>query len=115
MSSSKPALPTHLISDTDIPLDDWLNLVRIVRERRDRVFGADLFHDPAMSILVLLGREASKGGLPFEIIAGAARLSSEAARRWLLILVDRGFIEAMHADRFKLSADGRARLESVYS
>lgn len=62
MSSSKPALPTHLISDTDIPLDDWLNLVRIVRERRDRVFGADLFHDPAMSILVLLGREASKGG-----------------------------------------------------
>lgn len=115
MSRSKPALLTHLASDTDIPLDGWLNLIRIARERRDRAFGADLFRDPAMSIILLLGRDANKAGLPFEFLAGAAGVSPDATRRWLMILVDRGIVEALPGDRFKLSDDGRARLQSIYS
>ena len=56
MSAQNPALLQHLASGSDIPLGDWLNLVSIMRERRNRILGADLFHDPSMAIFVALGR-----------------------------------------------------------
>lgn len=115
MSAQNPALLQHLASGSDIPLDDWLNLVSIMRERRNRILGADLFHDPAMSILVTLGRDANLGGLPLEALVRASGVSQDVTHRWLLILMDRGFVEESPGKRFKLSTDGKARLQQIYS
>jgi DNA-binding IclR family transcriptional regulator len=68
-----------------------------------------------MAIFVLLGRDANKAGLPFETLVDAAEVSPNVTRRWLLVLIERGFVEELPGNRFKLSADGRARLKSVYS
>lgn len=115
MSAQSQALLQHLASGPDIPLDDWLNLVSIMRERRNQLVGADLFHDPAMSIFVALGRDAHIGGLPLEALVRATGVSQDVTRRWILILMDRGFVEELPGKRFKLSTDGRARLQQVYS
>lgn len=115
MRAQNPTILQHLAIGPDIPLDDWLNLVSIMRERRDRLLGADLFHDPAMSIFVALGRDAHMGGLPLEALVRATGVSQDVTRRWLLILIDRGFVAELAGKRFKLSTDGRARLQQVYS
>ncbi len=115
MSAQKPALFQDLACGSDIPLDDWLNLVSIMRERRNRILGADLFLDPAMSIFVALGRVANMGGLPLETLVRATGVSQDVTHRWLLILLDRGFVDELPGKRFKLSTDGRARLQQIYS
>lgn len=115
MSAQNTALLQHLASGSDIPLDDWLNLVSIMRERRNRILGADLFLDPAMSIFVALGRDANLGGMPLEALVRATGVSQDVTRRWLLILMDRGFVEEFPGRRFRLSNDGRARLQQIYS
>lgn len=115
MRALNPALLRHLASGPDIPLDDWLNLVSIMRERRNRILGADLFHDPAMAILLALGRDAHGGGLPLVALVSATGVSLDVARRLALILIERGFVEVLQGKHFKLTTDGRARLQQSYS
>lgn len=115
MSAQQSALFQHIVGRSEMPLDDWLNLTVIVRERRRRHFGADFLHDPPWAVLVTLARDANAGGLPIEALVSATGVSHEATRRWLEALLSRGFIEQQENQLFTLSSDSRARLNQIYS
>lgn len=115
MSARNQELLHQMTSGPDISLDDWLNMVSIFRERRNRMFGADLFLDPAMAIFAALGRDANRAGLPLDVLSDAAGVSPSLTRRWLMILIERRYVEELEGMRFKLTADARARLQEIYS
>jgi hypothetical protein len=100
---------------SELPLNDWLNLSGLVRERRNRLFGEDLFLDPAWAILLMLGKTCNYPGAKLQSLNAATGFPIESLRRWIAVLVDRGFVEMTGEDLFALSEDGRDRLGQVYS
>jgi hypothetical protein len=114
MSAQRSNLFQHIASPSEIPLNEWLNLVSIARERRIRLFGADLCNDVVQAIFVTLGRDVHAEGLPIEGLVKATGASLDVTRRWLSILTSRNHLEELGGG-FKLSSDGRARLQQIYS
>jgi hypothetical protein len=115
MSVQRSDLFQPIASPADIPLDDWLSLVAMVRERRNRLFGAELCNDVVQAIFVTLGRSAHAGGLPIKSIVDATGASEALTSRWLSILAGRNLVDELPGNWFKLSDDGRARLQQIYS
>ena len=90
------------------------------RDERDRVFGADLFFDPAWNMLLDLYVNERRGSVvSVSSLCIAARVPSTTALRWLTMLEKRGLIgrRADDYDRRRsflfLTEDGRSKIEAT--
>ena len=90
------------------------------RDERDRVFGADLFFDPAWNMLLDLYVNERRGSVvSVSSLCIAARVPSTTALRWLTMLEKRGLIgrRADDYDRRRsflfLTEDGRSKVEAT--
>lgn len=90
------------------------------RDERDRIFGADLFFDPAWNMLLDLYVNECRGAVvSVSSLCIAARVPSTTALRWLTMLEKRGLI-ARRADDYDrrrsflfLTDEGRSKIEST--
>lgn len=105
----------QVLSDSGIDLDAWLNLANIMRERRNRLLGADMFHDPSWAIVLVLGRDVHADGVALDQIARDSGSSPQITARWLDIMIARGLVEELPEKRFIISTGGREKLRQVYS
>lgn len=95
---------------------DWMR----ARDERDRVFGADLFFDPAWNMLLDLYVNERRGAVvSVSSLCIAARVPSTTALRWLTMLEKRGLIgrRADDYDRRRsflfLTEEGRGKIEAT--
>lgn len=109
--------------DSEDPTDErlttaiaWLRS----RDERDRVFGADLFFDPAWNMLLDLYVNERRGAVvSVSSLCIAARVPSTTALRWLTLLERRGLIGRRPDDYDRrrsflfLTGDGRAKIEAT--
>lgn len=98
---------------TNHSYDGWIELVFRMRDRRNAIFGSDLFGDPAWEILLVLGLDANIAGSSVGAIAEASGISLEATRRWLAILISRGHVECHDQINFQLTEQARAGLPKI--
>jgi len=89
-----------------------------LRRKRDEIFGADLFHDPAWELLLLLFG-AGRTGLSIDFLAAEVSGAKTAIRRWLAVLVDQGFVQEHTADSDSyalttLGSEKLAQLGAIY-
>ncbi len=107
----------RLISGEDpaqgTPVNSWLDFARSTREMRSKIYGADLFSDPAWDIMLYLGGDARTGGADFDEVRRAVGLSFDLTRRWLAILVEHGHVEELGAKRFRMTRSARQSLPRI--
>ena len=91
-----------------------------VREERDRIFGADLFFDPAWNILLDLYISERKGLMvSISSMCIASKVPSTTALRWLTLIEKRGLIGRRPDDYDRrrsflfLTDDGRKKIEAA--
>jgi hypothetical protein len=115
MTDRRPIMPQQVGSGSDLPLDDWLNLASIMRQRRSRLIGEDLFIDPAWGIFLALGRSENQAGLSFNALVNAAGQSAESTCRWVTVLMKRKLVKRVGDDLFVLSVEGMDRLQRIFA
>lgn len=93
--------------------EGWISLVMRMRERRNSLFGRDLFVDPAWDILLRLASDANTEGVTGDGLALDIKLSPNVTCRWLRILVDRGHVERTEDGLYRLSSSGRTNLSAI--
>jgi DNA-binding MarR family transcriptional regulator len=91
-----------------------------VREERDRIFGADLFFDPAWNILLDLYISERKGMMvSVSSMCIASKVPSTTALRWLTLIEKRGLIGRRPDDYDRrrsflfLTDEGRKKIEAT--
>lgn len=115
MNDRRPSISGQIGSGADLPLDDWLNLASIMRKRRARLIGDDLFIDPAWAIILALGRAENRAGLDFSALVEETGQSATTTSRWLSVMKQRGLIVESSTASFVLSDDGIGRLRQVFA
>ncbi len=90
------------------------------REERDRIFGADLFFDPAWNILLDLYISERKGAMvSISSMCIASKVPSTTALRWLTMIEKRGLIGRRPDDYDRrrsflfLTDEGRRKIEDA--
>lgn len=90
------------------------------RDERDRIFGADLFFDPAWNILLDLYISERKGTMvSVSSMCIASKVPSTTALRWLTMIEKRGLIARRPDDYDRrrsflyLTEDGRKKIETT--
>jgi DNA-binding MarR family transcriptional regulator len=122
--SSWPAQPSEAVrTATTMPIDERLSTALAwlsARDERDRVFGSDLFFDPAWNMLLDLYVNERRGAVvSVSSLCIAARVPSTTALRWLTMLEKRNLIgrRADDYDRRRsflfLTEDGRSKVEAT--
>lgn len=101
------------LAEPEFSLDAWADLVLHIRQHRAATFGADLFNDPAWDIILLLGREANAPGLSLQAISTQIGRSEESVRRWLAILIERGHVEGLEQQAYRLASHARKGLSEI--
>lgn len=122
--SSWPAPSTEPTrAPATLPIDERLSTAvawLAARDERDRIFGSDLFFDPAWNMLLDLYVNERRGAVvPVSSLCIAARVPSTTALRWLTMLEKRQLIgrRADDYDRRRsflfLTEDGRTKVEAT--
>lgn len=93
-------------------LEQWARGVLAFRQRRAEQFGSDLFCGNAWDLLLNLAI-APQAGLTRSELTAKSRCSDESARRWLVVLVHRGFVEEGLDLRYRLTDSGFEKLKAT--
>lgn len=111
--------PPEATRSTDERLTTAIAWIR-AREERDRIFGADLFFDPAWNILLDLYVSERKGLMvSVSSVCIASKVPSTTALRWLTMIEKRGLIGRRPDDYDRrrsflfLTEDGRMKIEAA--
>jgi DNA-binding MarR family transcriptional regulator len=117
--SPRPCEPTETTKSPDERLTTAIAWTR-VREERDRIFGADLFFDPAWNILLDLYISERKGLMvSVSSMCIASKVPSTTALRWLTLIEKRGLIGRRPDDYDRrrsflfLTDEGRKKIEAT--
>ncbi|MDE8652374.1 MarR family winged helix-turn-helix transcriptional regulator [Novosphingobium album (ex Liu et al. 2023)] len=91
-------------------------LVLRTYERRSQLFSEDLFYDPAW--IILLELRNSQGAVKTGDLEKATHVPPSLVRRWLNVLLDRGYIgvrrDADDEDWYSLTAIASEKLDQVF-
>lgn len=116
------AMPREPCSRHELPDERVTAAVAWIRARdeRDRIFGADLFFDPAWNILLDLYVSEHKGTMvSVSSMCIASKVPSTTALRWLTMLEKRGLVGRRPDDYDRrrsflfLTDDGRQKIEAT--
>lgn len=89
----RAADPRNKRSIDNISHAEFVRLILSQRRRRDELFGADHFGDPAWNILLdLYGAHLKRRKVPVSALCMASEVPPTTALRWISALVDAGLI-----------------------